>query len=187
MIGWMRSVGGRLALLGAAALLAGGCIPQFVPGGNGAGTGTCLPGIWNLDSEQITGGLSSAIPGLTITASGPGVSLTFTDTTWALHADQTLSASFTSHWGSANGTVHVVGDASGTYTSTSSAITFTLGSLSGSADYDVSVFGFHATGTLSLPTSGLQKLYGLSGTANDTCSSTGLSLDFPSFQMHAKH
>jgi len=174
-------------LLGAAALLAGGCIPQFVPGSNGAGTGNCLPGTWNLDTEQISGGLSSAIPGLTITASGPGVSLKFDDTTWTLHADQTLSASFSSQWGSANGTVHVVGDASGTYTATSSAITFTLGSVSGSADYDVTVFGFHATGTLSLPTSGLQQLYGLSGTANDTCSSTGLSLDFPSFRMHATH
>ena len=186
-MGWMRSVGGRLALVAIAAVLAGGCLPQFLPGGGGAGSGSCLPGTWNLDTEQITGALNTALPGLSITTSGPGVTLTFTASTWTLHADQTLTGSITTQWGSAGGTVHVVGDASGTYTTTSSAITFTLGQLSGSADYDITVFGFHATGSLSLPTSGLQQLYGLSGTANDTCSTSGLSLAFPSFHMHAKH
>jgi hypothetical protein len=187
-MGWMRSVGGRLALVGVAALIAGGCVPlNFVPGPGGTGGGSCLSGTWNLDSEQIIGNLPTSIPGLTITTSGPGVTLNFTGSGWTLHAEQTLKASFTSKFGNASGTLHVVGDASGTYTSTGSTITFTLASLSGSADYSFTVFGFTATGSLSLPSSGVQKLYGLTGTANDTCSSTGLSLQFPSFNMHAKH
>ena len=184
----MRSVGGRLALVGVVALLAGGCVPlQFLPGGNGAGSGSCLTGTWNLDTENITGAISTALPGLTVTTSGPGVTLTLTDTSWALHADQTLNGSLTTKWGSASGSIHVTADASGTYTSTTSTITFTLASLSGSAAYDITVFGFHATGTLSLPTSGLQKLYGLTGSPSYTCGSTGLALTFPSFSMHALH
>jgi len=186
-MGWIRSVGGRLALVGVAALIAGGCVPlNFLPG-PGTGGGRCLPGTWNLDSEQIAGGLPTSIPGLTIATSGPGVTLEFTATDWTLHADQTLDASFESQFGDASGTLHVVGDAGGTYTSTGSTITFTLASISGTADYDFTVFGFHVTGSLALPSSGLQKLYGLTGTANDTCSSGGLSLQFPSFDMHAKH
>ena len=182
-----RKLGSSITLVIAVALLAAGCQPlTFLPGGGGAGSGSCLPGTWNLDSEQI-GTLATALPGLTITASGPGVTLTLTDTTWALHADQTLTGSLTTQFGTVSGTVHVTGDATGTYTSTSSSIAFTLASLSGSATYDVTIFGSHVTGTLSLPTSGLQKLYGLTGTASYTCSTSGLALTFPSFSMHVHH
>ncbi len=183
----VRRLRSSITLVVAVALLAAGCQPLlWHPGGGGAGSGSCLPGTWNLDTEQI-GALTTALPGLTLTTSGPGVTLTFTDTTWAVHADQTLTGSLTTRWGTAGGTVHVTGDASGTYTSTATNITFTLASLSGSADYDITAFGFTATGTLSLPTSGLEKLYGLTGTAADTCNANGLTLTFPSFSMHAKH
>jgi hypothetical protein len=186
-MGRVRRLGISALLVVAVTFLVTGCQPLvLLPGGGGAGTGSCLPGTWNLDTEHIDA-LATALPGLTITSSGPGVTLTFTDTTWTLHADQTLTGSLVTQYGTASGTVHVIGDAIGTYTSTASTITFTLAGITGSAAYDLTIFGSHVTGTLSLPTSGLQKLYGLSGTATDTCSSSGLTLTFPSFSMHSHH
>jgi hypothetical protein len=104
-----------------------------------------------------------------------------------LHADQTLTGSLMTPAGTASGTVHVTGDASGTYTATLPSVSFKMTSISGSAAYDVTAFGNHYTGTLSLPSSGLQKLYGFTGSATATCGATGLVLGFPSFSMHAHH
>jgi hypothetical protein len=184
----VRRSGARLAALVAAATLVAACNPiHFTPGGGGAGTGACLPGTWNLDAETIFAPLPTQLGSISITSSGNGVTLTLTDTTWSLHADQTLSGSVTSQFGTASGSVHVAGDASGTYTSTASTATFTVTSISGTADYNVTAFGHNFTGSLSLPTSGLQKLYGLSGTANYTCNTSGLSLTFTSFTVHSHH
>jgi hypothetical protein len=183
----VRKLGISIAAVVAIALLAAGCQPfNFTPGGGSAGSGSCLPGTWNLDTETF-GALTTALPGLSITAAGPGLTLSMTATTWAVHADQTLTGSLSTKVGTASGSVHVTGDASGTYTSTASTVAFTLSSLSGSAAYDVTAFGVHLTGTLSLPTSGLQKLYGLTGSADVSCSASALSLTFPSFSMHAHH
>lgn len=171
----------------AVALLAAGCQPlNFIPGGGGAGTGSCVPGTWQLDAEHI-GALTTALPGLSITAAGPGLTLTFTDTTWSVHADQTLTGALTTSFGTASGSVHVTGDASGTYTSTAPTVAFKVSSLSGSVAYDVTAFDTHLTGTLSLPTSGLEKLYGLTGSAVVACGANGLTLTFPSFSMHSHH
>ena len=183
----IRKLGISITMIAAVALLATGCQPfSFTPGGGGAGTGPCLPGTWNLDSMNI-GALSTALPGLSITAAGPGLTLTLTDTTWSVHADQTLTGSLTTPAGTASGTVHVTGDASGTYTATLPSVSFKVTSVTGSAAYDVTVFGNHYTGTLSLPTSGLQKLYAYTGSATALCGASGLSLGFPSFSMHARH
>ena len=183
----IRKLGISITMVAAVALLAAGCQPlSFTPGGGGAGTGPCLPGTWNLDSMRI-GALATALPGLSITAAGPGLTLTLTDTTWSVHVDQTLTGSLATPGGTASGTVHVTGDASGTYTATLPTVTFKVSSLSGSAAYDVTAFGNHYTGTLSLPTSGLQKLYGFTGSATASCSAGGLVLGFPSFSMHAHH
>ncbi len=178
---------GRVALIALVALALSGCTPiLFTGGGGGGATGAaCLPGTWTLDSETITAPISALIPGLQITTAGPGVTVTFDGTHWALHADQTLNGTLTTPLGSASGTAHVTADANGTYTATDSAITFTLAGVTGSVAYSVTFAGQTYSGTLSLPTSGLQQLYGLTGTANYTCGSSGLSLQFSGFSMHA--
>jgi len=173
-------MGARFALVGILVMTVAGCRWIPVPGGGGTPT-SCPTGSWTIASESITKPLPAIIPGLTITASGPGVTLSLNDdNTWTLHADQTLTATL----GSANATVHVTADANGTYASTQQTIAFTLASLSGSATYDITAFGSHFTGTVTLPASGLSKLYGLSQTAKYTCGSDELSLSFPSFTMH---
>jgi hypothetical protein len=184
----VRKAGTRIAMLAVIALLAAGCTPTlFPPAGADGETATCPTGVWKIDTETITGQLSTVIPGLTVTGSGPGVTLTLTDGTWALHADQTLNASLTTSFGNASGTVHVTGDANGALTTTPSNLTFTLASLSGSASYDATILGLHVNGSTSLPGSGLEQLYGLTGTAGYSCASGGLSLTFASYSMHAHH
>ena len=67
------------------------------------------------------------------------------------------------------------GSANGTYTVNGSTITFTLGAVSGTATYDVQAAGHDFSGTVSLPSSGVQKLVGLSGTAPFSCSPSALT------------
>ncbi|HWS44997.1 MAG TPA: hypothetical protein VN636_03980 [Acidimicrobiia bacterium] len=181
--------GAWVAAAAVVAVLAAGCKPiAFTSSGGGAATGSCLTGTWKLDTQNLSSGLATAVPGLTVTASGPGVTLTLSDTAWTLHADQTLAASISTSWGDAHGTIHVTGDAHGSYSSGSaSAITFTLAGLTGTADYTISALGHDFSGSLSLPASGLEKLYGLSGTATQACGASGLTLTFPTFSMHAHH
>src|SRR4051812_19071956 len=165
------------ARLGLVVLVAGvlaGCNPILLPPGGGGPPETCPAGSWIVDTMSAPAPISTPFGTLTITKTGPGVSLTLTDTGWALHADQRIDGTLKSPFGDASGFVHVVADATGTSTTTASTITFSLGSVSGTADYDVTIFGHHVTGTTSLPTSGLQKLYGLSATANYSCDSSGL-------------
>jgi len=184
----VRRAGIRIALLAVVALLAAGCTPAlFPPARADGGTATCPTGVWKVDTETITSQLSTVIPGLTVTGSGSGVTLTLTDSTWTLHADQTLNAALTTSFANASGTVHVTGDANGALTTTPSKLTFTLASLSGSASYDATILGLHVSGSMSLPNSGLDQLYGLTGTAGYSCASGGLSLTFASYSMHAHH
>ena len=169
-------------------LMAAGCGPWLRLPGSGSGAGgraaTCPAGDWTITSETLTEPLSTLIPGLTINASGPGVVLHLnSDNTWTLTADQTLTASFDG----GSGTVHVAGAANGTYTSTPTTTSFTVAGISGQVTYDVTAFGSEFTGTVALPSSGLDELYGLSGPANYACSSASLSLRFHSFRMHARH
>ena len=176
-----RKAGARVALVAILVMTVAGCRWIPVPGGGGGTPTSCPTGSWTIASESITKSLPAIIPGLTITTAGPGVTLALNDdNTWTLNADQTLTATM----GSATATVHVTADANGTYTSTQQTIAFTLGSLSGSATYDITAFGSNFSGTVTLPASGLSKLYGLSQTANYSCSSDGLDLSFPSFAMH---
>jgi hypothetical protein len=58
--------------------------------------------------------------------------------------------------------------------------------VSGTATYDVQGVGQHFSGTLSLPTSGLQKLVGLSGTAPFTCSASGLTFTLKPLKVIAR-
>lgn len=174
-------------LIATALVAAGGCGPiGWTPGGGGAGTGSgpgCLVGDWDLEHETITGPLSSFLGDLGVTATGDGVSLEFTAGTWTLDADQTLSVDATTKWGSVSGTATVDATASGSYTADDDSVTFTLESVTGTVAVSADVFGHTAQFNASLPTSGLQHLYGLSGDADYTCSADALTLEFADVTM----
>jgi hypothetical protein len=163
-----------------------GCTILFNPGPGTGGGGSCLEGTWTLD-RLAASPITTPFGTVTLSPASNGVTLTFTGTTWTLAIDQTIAVSVSTPWGSATGTIEVDGQASGTYTSTASTITFTLGSISGTVAYDITVGGRHFTGTLSLPVSGLQKLYGMSGTASYTCTASGLSISLKGMSLHAHH
>ena len=154
----------RVASLVLVVFVAAGCDPWLNLPSDGGGVhsaAACPTGTWAITSETLTQPLTTFIPGLTITASGPGVTLTMnTDNTWTLHADQTLTAAF--DLGSA--TVHVTGDANGTYTAAATTTTYTVASVTGSVAYDINTFGFTYSGTMTLPNSGLSNLYAAVGT-----------------------
>jgi hypothetical protein len=178
----VRTLSTRIVAIAVLAFGLAACNPIVLSPGGGETT-ACPQGVWKIDSQTITDGLN-LIPGLSVTGSGTGITLTLNESDWALDADQSLQASFTSPLGDANGTVHVIADAAGTYTSTASELTFTLGSLTGKADYDVTVLGHQFDGSLDLPNSALENLYGLSGTASYTCNADGLTVEFAGFQLH---
>jgi hypothetical protein len=150
-------------------------------------SGNCLVGTWNFDSEQIQSPITTPFGTLQITTSGTGTTLTNTDTTWELKTDTTLNATFTSQFGSASGQLVINADAKGTYTSDATNITFTLGTVTGTVSYNATLFGQNFSGSIDLANSGLQKLVGLSGSANYTCSSSGLSFTLPPISVHAHH
>jgi hypothetical protein len=180
----------RIALVALAVLAVAGCNPiNFLPGPGGTGTpGNCLVGVWNLDSEQIQSPITTPLGTLEITTSGNGTSLTFGDTTWELKSDTVLNATFKSQFGTFTGELDINADAKGTYTADGTKITFTLGSVTGTVGYNATIFGQNFSGSIDLASSGLQKLVGLSGSADYTCSPTsGLSFTLPPISVHAKH
>ena len=183
----VRTVGVRVALVAVVAFTVAGCDPWIsLPIGGGAGSSatSCPAGNWTITSETLTKPLTTLIPGLTITTTGPGVTLNMNnDDTWTLHADQTLSASLDM----ASATLHVTADANGTYTTTGTTSTFTVAAITGSVGYDISAFGSEFTGTVTLPDSGLGILYGPSGPAKYSCNSSHLSLGFHALKMHGRH
>ena len=160
------------------------CVPITLTS-SGGGTNPCPAGTWTVESQTFTSALPTAIGNVNITSAGPGVTVNLTDTTWDVDVDQSLSGSVSTPWGTASGTVHVTGEASGTYTKTATTLTFTLVSVSGSVEYDVTVGTNHLAGTLSLADSGLEKLVGFSATANYMCFSNKISVVFPSFWFRA--
>jgi hypothetical protein len=176
-------IGRRLlgALFGVVALLTISACQWFpIPVGGGGGGSPCYVGTFTLSGEQIAKAVSSLGIPVTVTAV-PGGNVTFTTTAagqWSLTANQSFMVSAGQVL---NGTAAVNATASGTYTATSSTITFTLTSLSGQASFNGTVFGQPVNQTVSLPTIGVDELFGLSGTASYTCGSTGPVLTFPNF------
>lgn len=81
--------------------------------------------------------------------------------------------------------MYVTGTAN--YTSTATTTTFTVAAIFGQVTYDITALGSEFAGTVTLPSSGLSDLYGLSGPANYARSSTSLSLRFHSFRMHGRN
>ena len=171
----MQRLGARVVLVVVAVVAAAGCNLNFLPAGGSAGTGACRPGTWTYQMVQLENPISTPFGSLSITRSGPGTTLTFTDTTWSLTTDTTFTGTLTSPIGTFDGTVTLNGSANGTYAVNGSDVTFTLTAVSGTATYDVQAGGQDLAGTLSLPASGVQKLVGLSGTAPFSCSSTALT------------
>jgi hypothetical protein len=182
----MQRYGARVVLVVTAMVVAAGCNLNFLPTGGGAGTGPCLPGTWTYQTMQLQSPLSTPFGSLSLTQSGPGTTLTFGASTWSLTTNTTITGTLTSPIGTFDGTVTLNGSANGTYAVAGSNITFTLAGLSGTATYDVQGAGQHLSGTLSLPSSGLQKLVGLSGTAPFACSATGLTFTLKPLTVHAK-
>jgi hypothetical protein len=182
----VRKLGARLALVTVLGLVAVGCKSVvFTPDGNGAGTGSCYPGTWKLDAQSLNSSLPSNIPGLDVTASGDGITLNLTDTTWTLHADQKLTASLHTDYGDASGEVTVVGDANGAYSVSGSTADFSLKGISGTVSYHVTIFGMDFSKTINLPGSGLDQRYALQGSATASCTANSLTLEFHGLKMHA--
>jgi hypothetical protein len=187
----MQRLVAKIALVALAVVATAGCqltlFPTPGPGGGG-NPPNCLVGSWTFQTELIQSPITTPFGTITINTSGPGTTLTFgSDGTWQLATDTTLTASIKSQFGTVGGTVEIVGNASGTFTNDATTITFTLGSVTGSATYNVNLFGQTFSGTLSLPTSGLQNLVGLSGTAAYTCSSSALNFTLKPMQVQAIH
>jgi hypothetical protein len=172
----MQRLVGRLALVTVALLAVAGCNLNFTPNtGTGAGQGACLPGAWTYQSVQIQNPIQTPIGALTINQSGPGTTLTLTGTTWSLTTNTTYTGSLASPIGTFNGQVTISGSADGSYTVNGSNITFTLNDISGTATYAIQGAGQQFSGSVSLPSSGMQKLVGLSGTGMFACTSSSLS------------
>jgi hypothetical protein len=185
----MQRLVARLALVVLAVVATAGCNIVLTPvtppvGGSGP---TCLPGTWAFQSEQIQSPINTPFGALNIATSGTGTTLTFTDTTWTLDTDTVLDASITTQLGTFSGHVEIKGDATGTYTADGTNITFTLGNVMGTVTYDVNVLGHDFSGTLTLPSSGMQNLVGLSGTAPYSCSSSGLTFTLKPMKVEATH
>lgn len=180
------------ALLGS--LLLSSCGIVLLPVGGGTAT-ACPAGSWQVSSAAVSGLVSTIVGKADVSLQGAGVTATVkSDNTWSLTADQGATVSGTTQWGAVTGTAKVKATASGTYTRTSTAMTFTVKALNGTVSYNLTVNGKPYAGTLSLPGSNandgeleIEDLYGLVGTASYTCGADGtLSLQFPSFRLKFK-
>jgi hypothetical protein len=181
----VRKLGARLALVAVVALLAAGCkTVAFSSVTQSASAGPCLPGTWKIDAQSLNESLPKTIPGVDLKATGDGVTLKLTDTTWTLRADQKLQGSVHTDYVDADGEVSVNAEAHGTYTGAAPKVEFTLAGLSGSAAAKVTVMGMDFDKKFDLPSVGLDKVYGLSGSASVTCSSGDLTLEIHGVKLH---
>jgi hypothetical protein len=181
----MQRLAARVVLVVVAVVAAAGCNLNFLPNPGGAGTGACLPGSWTYQTVQVVSPMSTPFGSLDITQSGPGTVLTFDSTTWSVTTNTTFTAKLSTPIGDFTGNVTLNGNAKGTYAVNGSDVTFTLTALTGTATYDIQGGGQDFSGTLSLPTSGVQKLVGLSGTAQFSCSSSALNFTLAPMKVAA--
>jgi hypothetical protein len=180
------------ALLGS--LLLSSCGIVLLPVGGGTVT-ACPAGSWQVSSAAVSSLVATVAGKVDVTLQGTGVTATVkSDNTWSLTADQGATVSGTTQWGAVSGTARVKATASGTYTRTSTTMTFTVKALTGNVTYNLTVNGQPYAGTLSLPGTNaddrdleIEDLYGLVGTASYTCGTDGtLSLQFPAFKLKFK-
>lgn len=180
------------ALLGSLVLSSCGIV--LLPVGGGTVT-ACPAGSWQVSSATIANLVTTVAGKLDVSLQGAGVTATVkSDNTWSLTADQGATVSGTTQWGPVSGTARVKATASGTYTRTSTTMTFTVKALSGTVSYNLVANGTPFVGTLSLPGVNsddrdleIEDLYGLVGTASYTCGTDGtLALQFPAFKLKFK-
>lgn len=171
---------GRFAIaLVVIAVVAGSCSLVRVSGG-GSGA-PCHEGTWELSGQVIADTVASIFGDLTITPDDDGMTLVLSgDDTFEFSGSQTLGVSGSTPFGVVDGTIDVTATVAGDYTTTDTTITFTLGSINGSAQFSGTVSGMPYSGSWSLSTAGLDGIYGLSGTATMSCSANELSIDFGS-------
>lgn len=159
------------------ALVASSC--SLVRVGGGGGGAPCHEGTWELSGQTIADAVGSIFGDLAITPDDDGMTLVLDgDNTFEFSGSQTLGVAGSTPYGSISGTVDVTATVAGAYTTTSTTITFTLGSISGSAQFGGTVNGSPFSGSWTLQTVGLDEIYGLSGTAAMSCSGDLLTIDF---------
>lgn len=160
------------------ALLTSGCT-LLLPRTGGGGSTPCHEGTWELSGQQISDAITSVFGDLTVTPDNDGMTLELrADGTFSFSGQQTLAVSGTTPFGSVDGVVDADATVAGTFTAAPDSLTFSLGSITGTGSFDGTVNGAAFSGSLSHAQSGLDDVYGLSGTAAMTCSPALLTLDF---------
>lgn len=189
MIDRARLRGGFAIAALALVFVATACQPLTVVGTGTSPSTPCYVGSWTVDGEQFLSPIATRFGTLTLTPQSSDLTLVLgSDNTWTFSGSQTVGVSGASAWGQLSGVVTVTGlHASGTYAAAGgNQLDFTLASLAASVAFDGTVNGQTAHYALSLPTGDdLDDLYGLSGTAQYSCSISpvALSLTFASFHL----
>src|SRR5262245_32426354 len=169
--------------VGIAALTLTACLPVTVPGGSGGPQ--CPEGTYHV-TEQVLDPLLSPIGALDVDAlPGGSLTLTINASTWALAGSQSFDVSGNTQWGAVDGTAAATVDASGSWSKTSSsALHFALGAISGSVSVDGTVGGTAVHRTFTLSEIDLHDRYGLSGNADFACGAApALTLPFSHIRL----
>ena len=115
---------------------------------------------------------------LAVTPDNDGMTLILrADDSFEFSGQQSLGVIGQTPYGLLDGTVSVDASVNGTYTSSSGSLTFVPSSITGEGDFSGTVNGMPVSVTSSLAQIGLDDIYGLSGTADTSCTETKLTLD----------
>ena len=155
--------------------LATACQPDIIP----TSPPPCYVGDFTMNTQQLVTPIQTSIGRETIwLVPGGSVTLSTTNGTWTLAADEQLVAR-----GPFTGQASLHASASGTFTATDTTLTFSIGALTGSGRVSGYERNRFVNKDLQLPGSYLDDVVGLQGQAIYVCSSDGLSLDFTSLRI----
>lgn len=171
---------GLVALIGAA------CNPTvWTAPVAGSGGPACPVGTYTLDHTTVVSTLDTPIGPVTVSVDPGSVTLDVTEPApvWTLSGDLHLTVNGSTPWGAVNGAIDLDGSAAGAYTVSSGRITFSVGSISGTATFNGTVGGLAVNQSFDLASvDQLTSLYGLSGSVPYYCPTAGgVTLSFPSF------
>ncbi len=172
------------AALVSASLFLGACLPITLPGTST--TPPCPEGTFHITDQVLSGLVPTSLGNVQLTlVPGGNLALSVTASSWSLAGSQSLTVSGITPWGPVSGTASVTVNASGSWTKTSSTqLNFTVGSVSGSGTFTGTVSGASVSRTASLADLGLDRVYGLSGSATYGCGSApSLTLTFTSARL----